>query len=389
MKRVYLDNNATTAVDPLVKAVMDPFVCQFFGNPNSLHRYGSEVHPGFLKGMDQLYLGINASDDSDIIINSCATEGNNTVLQGIFHQSLQDKTVCHIVTTLLEHPAVLETCRFLETIGAEVTYLSPTEDGIVTAEQVEQAITTDTKLVSVMWANNETGLINDIENIVTVCQQKKVLFHTDAVQAIGKIELDVTKVRVDFLTFSAHKFHGPKGVGGLYIKEGVTILPLLHGGEQMGGHRAGTVNVSAVAGMGKAMELATENIGYELTEVARLRNKLEDAVMALPDVRGIGNRKDRTPNTVFVSFKGIEGEAFIWDLDQKGIAASTGSACASEGLDANPVLEAMNVDKELAHTGIRLSLSRFTTEEEIDYTIEVIKNAVNRLRAISVTYSSC
>ena len=387
MKRVYLDNNATTAVDPRVKTVMDPFVCDLFGNINSLHRYGSEVHPAFSKAMDQIYTGINASDESDVIINSCATEGNNTVLQGIFHEALRDEKTCHIITTLLEHPAVLETCRFLEVLGAQVTYIAPTTDGIITAEQVKVAITPETQLVSVMWANNETGLINEIAGIVEVCHEANVLFHTDAVQAIGKIKLDVTKIPVDFLTFSAHKFHGPKGVGGLYIREGVSVLPLLHGGEQMGGHRAGTVNMPAIVGMGEAMELATANIDYELTEVARLRNKLEDAIMAFPDVRGIGSRDARTPNTIFISIKGIEGEAFIWDLNQKGIAASTGSACASEGLDANPVLEAMNVDKELAHTGIRLSLSRFTTEEEIDYTIEVIQKAVVRLRAISVTYS--
>lgn len=384
--RVYLDNNATTIVDPKVKEIMDPFHCQMYGNPNSLHEFGTEVHPAFLTSIDRLYAGINASDESDIVINSCATEGNNTVIQGVYFSQIRNGEKNHIITSQIEHPAVGETCEFVESLGAEVTYLAPTRHGIITAKQVEEAITDKTALVSIMWANNETGLINEIKEIAEVCRAKGVLFHTDAVQAIGKVKVDVQDVPVDFLTFSAHKFHGPKGVGGLYIAEGVKLPPLLHGGEQMSGLRAGTVNLAGIVAMGLAMELATDNIEYECTEVARLRNKLEDALLELPDVRAFGDRSIRTPNTVFASIRGIEGEAFIWDLNQNGIAASTGSACASESLDANPILEAMNVDKELSHTGIRLSLSRFTTEEEIDYTIEVIKKAVARLRAISISY---
>ncbi len=387
MNRIYLDNNATTSVDPDVRNLMIPYLTDKFGNPNSLHSFGMEVHPIFMQSMDRLYTAINAGDDSDIVINSCATEGNNTVLQGIYYQLIHNGDKNHIVTTAIEHPAVFDTCKFLESLGVEVTYITPTPEGIVTADQVAAEITDKTALVSVMWANNETGLINEIPEIVNVCRQKGVLFHTDAVQAIGKLKVDVQEVPVDFLTFSAHKFHGPKGVGGLYIREGVELPPLLHGGEQMGGRRAGTVDIAGLAGMGLAIELANKNLEIEHTHVAKLRDKLEDALLAIPDIRTIGARENRTPNTVFVSVKGIEGEAFIWDLNQSGIAASTGSACASESLHANPILEAMKVDKELSHTGIRLSLSRFNTEQEIDFTIEVIKKTVERLRSISVTYA--
>nr|MDA3851737.1 aminotransferase class V-fold PLP-dependent enzyme [Spirochaetaceae bacterium] len=215
-----------------------------------------------------------------------------------------------------------------------------------------------------------------------------ILFFSDAVQAIGKIPVDVQEVPVDFLTFSAHKFHGPKGIGGLYMRQGHNLTPLIHGGEQMGGHRAGTVNVAYLIGMGLAMEMAIDNLKYEETEVRRFRDKLEDALLTLDDTVIIGKRERRTPNTILVSFKGIEGEAFLWDLNQRNIAASTGSACSSEDLEADATFKAMNVDADLAHTGIRFSLSRFTTEEEIDTTIIAVKEIVNRLRSISSTYKS-
>jgi cysteine desulfurase len=291
-----------------------------------------------------------------------------------------------IVTTKLEHPSIRESCRFLEKQGVKVTWLSPDADGLITAEMVREAISDTTALVSVMWANNETGLILPVEEIGQVCRECGVYFHTDAVQVIGKIPVDVGSFPVDFLTFSAHKFHGPKGVGGLYMRKGVTLPPLLHGGEQMGGHRAGTVDVPGFVGMGHAMELATRNLEYEQGYVRKLRDKLEDALLEIEDVLVVGAREQRTPNTVFVSIRGVEGEALIWDLNQAGIAASTGSACASESLEASPILTAIGADKDLAHTGVRFSLSRFTKEEEIDYTIEVVKKAVARLRSMSTSY---
>jgi len=386
MERIYLDNNATTIVDPTVREAMDPFYCHMYGNPNSLHSFGIEVRPYLHQAMEQMYAAINAGDEDDIIINSCATEGNNTVIMGMYFSLLKETRKKRIVTTQLEHPCIREACRFLETQGVKVTYLAPDRQGLITPEMVKEVISDKTALVSVMWANNETGLILPIKEIAEVCQEKGVYFHTDAVQAVGKVKVDMQDVPADFLTFSAHKFHGPKGAGGLYVRKGAMLPPLLHGGEQMGGHRAGTVDVPGMVGMGKAMEIAVESLEYENTHVRRLRDKFEDALMQIDDVLVVGDRDLRTPNTVYVSIRGVEGEAMIWDLNQNGIAASTGSACASESLEASPILTAIGADKELAHTGVRFSLSRFTTEKEIDFTIEVVKKAVVRLRQLSTSY---
>ena len=238
-----------------------------------------------------------------------------------------------------------------------------------------------------MWANNETGLIFPIEEIGVLCKQKGVLFHTDAVQAIGKIPVDVKLANVDFLSFSAHKFHGPKGIGALYVRKDVALTPLLHGGEHMRGRRSGTLNVPYIIGMGEAMRLAVESLEFEGKEVRRMRDYLENELLAIKDVFVIGSRENRVPNTTLISVRGIEGEAMLWDLNKAGIACSTGSACASEDLEANPVMVAIGADKELAHTAIRISLSRFTTQEEIDTMIEVFKKAVKRLREISSSYA--
>jgi cysteine desulfurase len=240
-----------------------------------------------------------------------------------------------------------------------------------------------------MWANNETGKIFPIEEIGRICKSAGVLLHSDATQAIGKIKVDVVAANIDMISFSAHKFHGPKGVGGLYIKKGVELTPLMHGGEQMGGRRAGTVDVASMVGMGLAMKLATSEMAlyYEENHVKKLRDKLENAILKLPDTIVIGGKENRTPNTTLISIRGVEGEAMLWDLNQNGIGASTGSACASEDLEANPVMNAFGSDSELAHTGVRFSLSRFNTEEQIDYAIEKITAAINRLRGISSSYA--
>jgi len=387
MERIYLDNNATTCVDPRVKQAMDPYYLQFYGNPNSLHRFGTEVHPEMSLALDRLYKGINAPDDSDIIINSGASEGNNTVLKGVYYDIIRKSEKKRIITSQIEHPAVRHTCEFLESLGTEVIYLPVNEEGLVTPEILKPWLDPEkTALVSIMWANNETGLINPLKELVELTKSKGILFHSDTVQAIGKIPVDVQDVPLDYLTFSAHKFHGPKGVGGLYVREGKELTPLIHGGEQMGGHRAGTVNVAYMIGMGLAMELAVEALDYEDKEVRRLRDKLEDAILELDDTVVIGKRDNRTPNTILASFKGIEGEAFLWDLNQKDIAASTGSACSSEDLEADATFTAMNVDADLAHTGVRFSLSRFTTEKEIDLAIAAVRETVKRLRSISSTY---
>lgn len=385
--RVYLDNNATTIVDPHVFADMVPYFCQMYGNPNSLHQFGSESHPALRKAMDQLYAGINASDEDDIVITSCATESINWVIKGIYFDKIVNGDKNHIIVSEVEHPAVISACKFLEGLGVNVTYLPVNSNGVVEVHTLHDFITDKTALVSIMWANNETGMIFPIEEIGALCKEKGVLFHTDGVQAVGKIPVDVQKANVDFMSFSAHKFHGPKGVGGLYIKAGLTLTPLFHGGEHMGGRRSGTLNVPGIVGMGRAMELAVENLDFEKNNVMRLRNKLEDAIELIPETIIIGTKEQRVPNTILVSVKGIEGEAMLWDLNKNGIAASTGSACASEALESNPVMEAIGAEADLAHTALRLSLSRFTTDEEIDYTIDVLKNAVTRLRAISSTYA--
>lgn len=386
-KRVYLDNNATTMIDPKVSELMQPYFCDQFGNPNSLHKYGTETHFAIREALEKLYKGINASDDDDIIITGCATESNNWVLKGIYFDLIYNGNKKHIVTTEVEHPAVGATCSFLESLGVRVTRLPINANGNISVEQVREALRDDTALVSIMWANNETGLIFPIEEIGALCKEKGVLFHTDAVQAIGKIPVDVQKAQVDFLSFSAHKFHGPKGIGALYIRKGVSLTPLLHGGEHMRGRRSGTLNVPYIIGMGEAMKLAVESLEYENKEIRFLRDYLEDELLKIKDVFVVGSRENRVPNTTLISVRGIEGEAMLWDLNKAGIACSTGSACASEDLEANPVMVAIGADKELAHTAIRISLSRFSTKEEIEYMLETFKKAVVRLRNISSSYA--
>lgn len=383
---VYLDNNATTIVDPKVKERMLPFFCELYGNPNSLHYFGTETHEDLRWAMDELYKGIGASDNDDVIVTSCATESNNWVFKGVYFDVIKPTGKNEIITTDVEHPSVSMAARFLESLGVKVIKLPVNSDGIVTAEQVKEAITDKTALVSIMWANNETGAIFPVEGIGEVCREKGVLFHSDGVQAIGKIPVDMSKVNIDFLSFSAHKFHGPKGVGGLYIRESKELTPLLHGGEHMGGRRSGTLNSAGIVGMAEALRLANEHMSYEQTEVRKLRDMLEDELLKLPDTFVVANRKIRVPNTILISVKGVEGEAMLWDLNKHGVAASTGSACASEELEANPVLSAIGADPELAHTAIRLSLSRFTTREEIEFAAEIFKKSTQRLRNISSSY---
>lgn len=386
---VYLDNNATTMVDLKVFEEMSPFFCEIYGNPNSLHSFGSKTHKKMMEALDYLYEGIGADDADDVVITANATEANNWVIKSVWNDLILEGDKKHIITSEVEHPAITAACNFLEKKGVEVTYLTVNEEGVLDAKTVEDAIREDTALVSIMWANNETGKIFPIKAIGEACRKKGVLFHTDATQAIGKVKVDVQDANVDLMSFSAHKFHGPKGVGGLYIKKGLNLSPYMHGGEQMDGRRAGTVDVASMIGMGKAMHLATNTmaLAYEINHVGMLRDRLESAILKLPDTIVIGGKNNRTPNTTLISIKGVEGEAMLWDLNKNGIAASTGSACASESLQANPVMNAFGSDSELAHTGIRFSLSRFNTEEQIEYAIEHITKAVHRLREISSSYA--
>ena len=374
-------------VDPEAFELMKPFFCEKYGNPNSLHKFGSETHPALRTALDQLYAGLNAKDSDDIVVTSCATESNNWVIKGIYFDKIATGEKKRIVTTAVEHPAILATCKFLEKHGVELTVLDVNSDGIVTPEQLRAVMDENVALVAIMSANNETGMIFPIKELAKVAHEYGALFHTDAVQAVGKIKINVQDLGVDFLSFSAHKFHGPKGVGGLYIKDSQKLTSLLHGGEHMGGRRSGTLDVAGIVGMAQALENSNKLIEFENLHVRRLRDKLEDALLQLPDVSVVGERAHRLPNTILAAIKGVEGEAMLWDLNQAGIAASTGSACASETLESNPIMEAIGASSDLAHTALRLSLSRFNTEEEIDYAIEHIKKAVVRLRAISSTYA--
>lgn len=386
--KVYLDNNATTMCDPLVVEAMMPYFSEQYGNPNSLHKFGTLSHPALSKAIDQVYTGLNADDKDDIVFTSCATESNNWVLKSVYLDHIVNGDKNHIVTTEVEHPSILATCRWLEEeCDVHVTYLPVNTQGVVEPHTVKSFITEKTALVSVMWASNETGMINPIKEIGEICKEKGVLFHSDGVQAIGKIPVDLKDVHVDFVSFSAHKFHGPKGIGALYIKNSQALTPFFHGGEQMGGRRSGTLNVPYIIGMGKAVELATTNIEEKMKSIRAKRDRLEDAILELSDTFVIGDRDNRTPNTILISIKGVEGEGMLWDLNNGEIGASTGSACASADLEANTVMLAIGADNELAHTGIRLSLSRFTTDLEVDYAISHFKDAVGRLRAISSSFA--
>lgn len=384
---VYLDNNATTIVDPQVFAEMEPYFVQKYGNPNSLHAFSSDTHPGIKMGMERIYKGINAPREDSVVITSCATESNNWVLKSIYFEYILTGKKNHIMVSEVEHPSVIATAKFLEGLGCKVTYLPINHEGIVDVQSIKDNISEDTALVSVMWANNETGAIFPVEEIGNICKEHGVPFHTDAVQAIGKIPVDVQAFNVDYLTFSAHKFHGPKGVGALYVKKGKELLPLLHGGAQMGGYRSGTLNVAGIVGMGKAMEAATDALEFEMTELRKMRDNFEDELLKIPDTFVVTPREKRTPNTILISFRGIEGESMLWDLNRAGIGASTGSACASEDLEANSVMEAVGAAEDLAHTAIRFSLSRYTTQEELDYTLRAVHAAVVRLRGISSSYA--
>ena len=384
---VYLDNNATTIVDPHVYEAMEPYFVQKYGNPNSLHAFASDTHPGIKSAMEKIYAGINAKREDSVVVTSCATESNNWVLKSIYFEYILTGKKNHIMISEVEHPSVIATAKWIESMGCKVTYLPINHEGIVDVQAVKDNMTDKTALVSIMWANNETGAIFPIEEIGAICKEHAVLFHTDAVQAIGKLPVDVQSFNVDYLTFSAHKFHGPKGVGALYIKKGKELMPLLHGGAQMGGYRSGTLNVTGIVGMGKAIESAVEALDFEMTNIREMRDAFEDELLKIKDTFVVTPRAKRTPNTILISFRGIEGESMLWDLNRAGVGASTGSACASEDLEANSVMEAIGAAEDLAHTAIRFSFSRYTTQEELDYTLRVVKAAVIRLRGISSSYA--
>jgi len=383
---VYLDNNSTTFMDDDVKKVYCEST-KFFGNVNVIYDLGIEARKKLNEAYDILYPYIGAKDEDDIIITSSTTEGNNAVIKTFLDAYLKGSKKKHIITTIAEHSSIKATCAYAKTFGMEVTYVRTDENGRVDPKDIENSIREDTALISVLFASNESGAIQPIKEISKIARKYNIPFHCDGAQAIGKVEVDVRDLGVDYFTFSAHKFHGPKGVGGLYVRSGAPFVNLIHGGNQMGGKRGGSVYLNGVIAMAEALKKADENLDYMNSEIARLRDKLEEAILKIPDTKSYVDKKYRLPNTLIASFKGIEGEAMLWDLNRHKIYAATGSSCSSERLEGSEVLEALGEDPEIAHTGIIFSLSRFTTEEEIDYVIEVLPKIVERLRNISMTYA--
>ena len=384
MRKVYLDNAATTALSPRVLEAMLPYFTQYYGNPSSVHAFGREAKQGLDRARDQVAKALHC-DPSEVIFTGCGTESDNTVLLGVA-QRYGDKGK-HIITTNVEHHAILHTCEYLEKQGYSVTYLPVDQDGLVTAEQVAAAIRPDTILVSIMFANNEVGTIMPIQEIGAVCKEKGVLFHTDAVQAVGHIPVDVQAMHIDMLSLSAHKFHGPKGVGALYCRKGIRLPSYIMGGAQERGRRAGTENVAGIVGLGAAIQLATEQLEENRAKMTALRDRLMTGIQArISEVKLNGHPTNRLPNNVNFSFKYIEGESILLMLDMNGIAASSGSACTSGSLDPSHVLLALDLPHEIAHGSVRLTLGDETTEEDIDYTIDVLEKTVARLRAMSPLY---
>lgn len=379
-KVIYLDNNATTMVAPEVFEAMKPFFCELYGNASSMHTFGGQVGRSIREAREQVAQLLNASPE-EILFNSCGTEGDATSLMSAL-QSQPDKK--HIITTRVEHPAILSLCQHLETKGYEVTYLSVDSKGRLDLDELEKSMRKDTALVSIMFANNETGTIFPIEKIAPMVKEHGILFHTDAVQAAGKLPIDLSKTPIDFLSISGHKLHAPKGIGVLYVRKGTRFRPFLRGGHQERGRRAGTENSPYIVGLGKACELARLNADAEKTRVPELRDKLEKGLLSTVSNSIVnGDQECRLPNTTSIAFEFVEGEAILLRLDQLGICASSGSACTSGSLEPSHVLRAMGVPFTFAHGSIRFSLSRYTTEEEIDFTIKEVPPIIKKLREIS------
>ena len=384
MRKVYLDNAATTALSPKVLEQMMPYLTTIYGNPSSPHSFGQEARKGVDHARDQVAKALNALPE-EIIFTGCGTESDNTVLFGVAERYAKKGN--HIITTNVEHHAILHTCEALEKRGVEVTYLPVDENGMVTGEQVANAITDKTILVSIMFANNEVGTIMPIAEIGKVCRERGVLFHTDAVQAVGHVPIDVKAMNIDMLSLSAHKFHGPKGVGALYMKKGIRLPSYVMGGAQEHNRRAGTENVAGIVGLGAAIALATQTLEESAARMTRLRDKLIAGIaQRIPEVKLNGHPTMRLPNNVNYSIKYIEGESILLMLDMNGIAASSGSACTSGSLDPSHVLLALGLSHEVAHGSVRLTLSDETTEEDIDYVLDVLPKVAERLRAMSPLY---
>lgn len=374
---IYLDYNATTPVDPRVLAAMLPWFTAQFGNAASrTHLYGWEAADAVARARQQVAALISAVE-KEIVFTSGATEANNLALKGAFESA--DATRRHIVTLSTEHKAVLDTCQHLEAYGTDVTYLTPSNDGLISLQQIEDAIRPDTLLVSVMYVNNEIGVIQPIADIGRLCRARNVLFHTDATQAVGKIPVNVVNENIDLLSLSAHKLYGPKGVGALYVKKGLNLAAQLDGGRHERGLRSGTLNVPGIVGLGEACQLATETMAQEATRLVTLRDRLETQILStITDSFRNGSPSARLPQTTNISFAGVDGEMLLMSLNR--IAVSSGSACTSALVEPSHVLKALGVSDDLAHASVRFSLGRSTTEADIDATLSHVQEVVERLR---------
>ena len=384
MNRVYMDNAATTPVSPAVLEKMLPYFSECYGNANSIHSTGLDARKALNAARKKVAAALNCNPE-EVYFTSGGSESDNWALKGVAFANRKKGN--HIITSAIEHHAILHTCEWLEKQGFEITYVPVDADGLVNPADVEAAITDKTILISIMAANNEIGTIEPIEEIAKIAHAHHVLFHTDAVQAIGAIPVDVRAIGCDLLSLSGHKFHGPKGVGALYIKQGTRIDNLIHGGAQERGRRASTENVAGIVGMAEAIELATANIPEKAARISALRDQLIDGLTALPYVRLNGHRTKRLPGNVNVSVRFIEGESLLLRLDLAGVAVSSGSACTSGSLDPSHVLLAIGLPHEIAHGSLRLSLSDTTTQEEVDYVLSVLPGIIEYLRDMSPLYN--
>lgn len=385
-KNIYFDHAATTPVRTEVMEAMMPFFNNKFGNASSVYGYGRESKKHVEDSRDKVAKALG-SQSKEIFFTGSGTEADNWAIKGIAYANRSKGN--HIITSSIEHHAVLHSCNYLEKEGFKITYLPVDKDGLVDPEQVRQAIRPETILISIMYANNEIGTIQPIAEIGKIAKEKGVIFHTDAVQAVGNIEIDVNELNVDLLSLAAHKFYGPKGVGALYIRRGTKITPFLHGGAQERGRRASTENVPGIVGLGKAIEMATSNISKTSEHLKALRDRTIDEVLkTIPYVRLNGHKEKRLPSNASFSFEFIEGESLLLMLDMKGIAASSGSACTSGSLDPSHVLLAIGLPHEIAHGSLRISFGNENTDEDVDYLMSVLPGIVERLREMSPLYES-
>ena len=380
-RQVYLDYSATTPVKQEVLESMVPYFTDFYGNPSSLYTAGQQSKDAIMTAREQVAALIGA-EPSEVFFTSSGTEADNwAVIGGAMWKKAKGR---HIITTVVEHHAILHSGEFLQKEGYDVTYLPVDEQGLVSTDDLKNAIREDTTLVSIMFANNEIGTIQPIAELAAICKEKSIVFHTDAVQALGNVAIDVKALGVDLMSMSGHKIYGPKGIGALYIRKGISLPGYMHGGGQEAKKRAGTENLTGIVGFGKAAELAEKNLETHITKLSELRDYFLERVTAeIPDLRINGSLEKRLPGNINITFKYIEGEAILLMLDMKGVAVSTGSACSSASLSPSHVLEAIGVPVEEIHGSVRFTIGDFTTKEDLDYTVDALKEVVSKLRSIS------